>query len=108
MGCRTRGAIAVYTKKPTTGNQLVKSLSYTILSGYTPVKQFYSPDYSVIEKSDVPDYRTTLYWKPFILTDKDHHSITLTFYNNDITKRIKILIEGCNEDGKLVSMEKIY
>ncbi|MEO8819202.1 MAG: hypothetical protein ABI267_01635 [Ginsengibacter sp.] len=107
-GAGPGGAIAVYTKKAGSDNQKVKGLGYVDMIGYSPVREFYSPDYSVPAKADVGDYRTTLLWTPFILTDKNHYSVTLSFYNNDITKKIKIVIEGCNEDGKLTRIEKIY
>lgn len=105
-GAGPGGAVAVYTKKPTMLE--VKSLDYSLLAGYTPVKEFYSPDYSMPSKDDATDYRTTLYWKPFVLTDKNNHTITLSFYNNDITKKMKVIIEGCNEEGKLIRIEKIF
>jgi hypothetical protein len=53
------------------------------------------------------DYRKTLYWNPFVITDKKKRRILLPFYNNDITKKLKIILEGCNEDGKLTRVEKI-
>ena len=102
------GAIAVYLKKGASGNQMSKGLDYAILPGYTPVKEFYSPDYSLPDKSDVPDYRPTLYWDPFVITNKNNRRIFLSFYNNDVTKRFKIIIEGCNEEGKLTRVEKIF
>ncbi len=101
------GAIAVYLKKARTGNQMMKGLDYTLLPGYSPVREFYSPDYSSPAQSDIADYRPTLYWNPFVITDKNHQRIELTFYNNDITKKMKVIIEGCNENGKLTRVERI-
>ncbi len=101
------GAIAVYLKKGASGNQMAKGLDYVTLPGYAPVKEFYSPDYSRPDKTDVPDYRSTIYWNPLVVTDKNHRRILLSFYNNDITKKIRVVIEGCNEEGKLTRMEKI-
>ncbi|MEO6869310.1 MAG: hypothetical protein ABI168_06680, partial [Ginsengibacter sp.] len=107
-GAGPGGAVAVYLKKPMGGNARTKGLNNIIVAGYTPVREFYSPNYSLPQKTDVADYRATLLWVPFVLTDKNHQKISLSFYNNDITKKIKIIIEGCNEDGKLVRIEKIY
>ena len=101
------GAIAVYTKKGNEGSVFAKGLNFITLPGYTPVKQFYSPDYSMPEHSNAADYRTTLYWNPFVITDKTNRHISLPFYNNDITKRMRVIIEGCNEDGKLIRIEKM-
>lgn len=101
------GAISVYLKRGRTGNQMAKGLDYTLLPGYSTPKEFYSPAYSMPDQTSVPDYRTTLYWNPFIFTDKNNRRIALTFYNNDFTKKMKVIVEGCNEDGKLTRIEKI-
>jgi hypothetical protein len=79
------------------------------LHGYTPVKEFYSPDYATIVNTHTqPDLRTTLYWNPNIITNKTTPEQTIKFYNNDVTRRFKIVLEGMNDDGKLIHMEKIY
>ncbi|MEO5783329.1 MAG: hypothetical protein ABIQ07_08670 [Ginsengibacter sp.] len=101
------GAIAVYRKKGAAANQSVKGLDYANIPGYSPIKEFYSPDYSKTDQINDNDYRKTLYWNPFVITDKTHRRIFLSFYNNDITKKLKVIIEGCNEEGKLTRTEKI-
>lgn len=103
------GAIAVYTKKGKEVQGDFKGLDFAKIPGYSPVKQFYSPDYSTydIEHSQ-PDLRSTLYWNPFIVTDKNNKRIILNFYNNDVTKRFRIVIEGISEDGRLTRIEKIF
>ena len=107
-GAGAGGAIAVYLKKGASrGTTLSRGLESTSLEGYSPVKEFYSPDYSRQDQPDTADYRKTLYWNPFVGTDKNHRRIYLTFYNNDYTKRMRIIVEGCNEDGKLTRTEKI-
>ncbi len=101
------GAISVYLKKARLASQMTRGLDYSLVPGYSPVREFYSPDYSMPDHSNIPDFRSTLYWNPFVITDKNNRSIILSFYNNDITKKIKIIIEGCNENGKLTRVEKI-
>jgi hypothetical protein len=106
------GAIAIYTRK---GNDAAKNnaavpggMEKNNLAGYASLKQFYAPDYT--KESDfqeIPDVRTTLYWSPYILMDKSSHRTTITFYNNDVTKRIKIVMEGMNEEGRLARVEKL-
>jgi hypothetical protein len=105
------GAIAIYTK---TGEDVkpapVKGLNYKLLEGYTEERQFYSPDYSVDpsgQSAFLPDVRPTLYWNPYVLTDGTTHSVKLEFYNNDISRKLKIVVEGMNADGKLTRVEKI-
>lgn len=103
------GAIAVYLKKGSSGRGNVTGLDFASIPGYTPIKEFYSPDYShVNDQNEQPDIRTTLYWNPFIITDKTHRRIVLPFYNNDVTKKYRVIIEGINEDGKLTRVEKVF
>lgn len=106
------GAIAIYTRKG--GDEKANNASIpggmekNQLAGYASLKEFYSPDYS--KESDlfeVADVRTTLYWSPYILTDKSSRRTTITFYNNDVTKRIKVIVEGMNEEGRLTRVEKL-
>lgn len=102
------GAIAVYTRR---GNDVKstpgRGLSFKTLAGYTVYKQFYSPDYSTQTGSFLPDVRTTIYWNPYILTDATNHKVKLEFYNNDISKKLRVVLEGINADGKLARVEKV-
>jgi len=102
------GAIAVYYKKGAARYNDVKGLNHSTITGYTPVKQFYSPNYPADLANTDPDLRTTLYWNPFVLTDKTHRRIFLTFYNNDVSKKFRVIIEGCNDQGKLTRVEKVF
>lgn len=104
------GAIAVYTKKGANiYNNDVKGLDFTNIAGYNSDKEFYSPDYSKYDERHTDgDYRSTLYWNPFILTDKNTRRQVFTFYNNDVTRKFRIVIEGCDEQGRLTRIEKIF
>ncbi len=106
-GSGASGAIAIYTKKPSDQNtNFIKGLNSALITGYTPYKEFYSPDYTM-PQSKLPDTRATLYWNPFVLTGKKMQTIKLEFFNNDITKRFRIVLEGVNALGKLARVEKI-
>lgn len=105
-GSGAGGAIAIYLKKGIT-QYGPRGLDYINIAGYSPVKEFYSPDYSKADAPTNSDLRKTLYWNPFVVTDKTNRRVMISFYNNDITKKIKIIIEGCNADGKLTRVEKI-
>jgi hypothetical protein len=109
FGGGANGAIAVYTKKGSSAAQSVKGLDVARVMGYSPLKEFYSPDYSKADSvSGDTDYRATLYWNPFVFTNKQNRRILLTFYNNDITKRIRVVVEGINTEGKLTRIEKVF
>lgn len=100
------GAIAVYTKKKD-NNQQADKLEYFAGNGYSIVKEFYNPDYSGNESnSQVADLRRTLYWNPDVYTDSDTQKVTISFYNNDVSKKFRVIIEGFDVNGKLVHIEK--
>lgn len=103
------GAIAIYLRKGSDQkNTSEKGLSNNMVTGYTAIKEFYSPDYSTIKKeNDKKDLRTTLYWNPEIITQPGSNNVLLTFYNNDISNGFRIVIEGVSKDGKLTHVEKI-
>lgn len=109
FGGGSGGAIAVYTKKGRSAMESVKGLDFARVPGYSPIKEFYSPDYANYQPSnnDV-DYRTTLYWNPSVFTNKQNRRILITFYNNDITTRIRVVVEGTNVEGKLTRIEKVF
>ena len=48
-----------------------------------------------------PDLRTTIYWKPDVITDDDGKA-TLDFYTSDNPATYTVIIEGVNIDGKLI------
>jgi len=109
-GGGANGAIAVYTKKGSSALASVKGLDVARIMGYSPLREFYSPDYSKYDPATATDadYRTTLYWNPYVFTNKQNRRILLTFYNNDITSRIRVVVEGINTEGKLTRIEKIF
>ena len=104
------GAVAIYTKK---GGDSKKSstngtgMNTSILAGYTRFKEFYSPSYDKVQTNFDPDIRSTLYWNPYIITNKKTPRFKVEFYNNDISKKLQIVLEGVNGDGKMVRMVKI-
>ena len=103
------GAIAIYTRK---GDEIKaapgKSLSHSMVLGYTPVREFYAPNYDQFsEDNDKQDLRTTLYWAPRVITTRDHNQVLLTFYNNDISQAFRVVIEGMASDGRLIHLESV-
>lgn len=103
------GAIAIYTRKG--GDQTISKgggLSSNTVAGYTPIKQFYSPNYDRFDpRNDHLDIRTTLYWNPLITTNAKNKSVKLNFYNNDVTKSFRVVIEGITRDGLFTHYEQI-
>jgi hypothetical protein len=107
-GGGTGGAIAVYTRKGNDYNTASAGLDFTLLPGYTPMKEFYSPNYAEKQLNFTqPDLRRTLYWQPNIFTDGANKKITISFYNNDIGHSVRLVLEGMAADGRLIHINKI-
>ncbi|MBS1621203.1 MAG: hypothetical protein JST10_09365 [Bacteroidetes bacterium] len=103
------GAIAIYTRR---GDDIKsepgKGLSNSTVSAYSLIRQFYSPNYDSFKpENDRKDVRTTLYWNPQVITTPKNNQVTLTFYNNDVTKSFRVTIEGMTSDGRLAHIEQI-
>ncbi len=104
------GTIALFTKK---GNDLNikevsdKPLPYFMVDGYSPIKEFYRQEPLPIGVANVPpDQSPTLYWNPALVPAGDEKKINIEFYNNDISKKIRIVVEGFDAAGKLIHIEK--
>lgn len=108
VGGGANGAIAIYTRKGGDVTQpKSKGLPYKLIIGYTIQKEFYSPDYGSFNNDyNAQDLRSTLYWNPMILTNHENHTIRLHFYNNDITKGFRLVLEGMSTDGRFTHIEK--
>jgi hypothetical protein len=102
------GAIAVYTRKGDDTKSKPGGLNTNTIAGYTPIREFYSPNYSRFDKrNEQPDLRTTLYWNPIILVPANSTSVKLQFYNNDVSKAFRVVIEGISKEGLVTHHEEI-
>ncbi len=104
------GSLAIYTKKDRSFavNNILENTIEIQVEGFSADKEFFSPDYSLETSGDIlSDERTTLYWNPYLNTNETKNKINFSFYNNDNAKKFKIVIEGIQEDGKLLHIEKI-
>jgi hypothetical protein len=109
MGGGSGGAIAIYTKKGSearASDANAKGLENTVLGGYSRFKEFYSPSYEKPNDNSEADNRTTLYWSPYVITNKKSPRVRIQFYNNDVTKKFMVVLEGVNGDGKMTRVVK--
>jgi hypothetical protein len=98
--------LAVWTKHAEDmGTAVSNDMNYVMHNGYSPVRKFYSPDYSTTSKN-TPDNRITLYWDPNISVVEDKQ-FSISFYNSDAVKRFHVVLEGFTSEGKLVRLNKI-
>lgn len=107
-GGGANGVIAVYTKRGHELNEHIESTGDIVdYDGYSIIKEFYAPDYSEPVAARYTDYRLTLDWKPEVYVSGTNQRIPVIFYNNDRTKRFKVVAEGITSDGKLLMVEEI-
>jgi len=109
IGGGSGGAIAIYTRRGGDVKQEPgKGLSNNTVTGYSAIRQFYSPDYEMNPPdSSVKDLRTTLYWNPSVLTGPGKNKVILKFFNNDVTNAFRVTIEGITADGRLAHVEQV-
>lgn len=69
--------------------------------GYAVERQFYVPKFSGPKTSlQREDYRTTIHWEPFVVTDKTGKG-TFSFYNSDAKGPYRVTIEGVDANGNI-------
>jgi hypothetical protein len=103
------GAIVVYTKKDNEGKKKqVGTEKYFELNGFSIVKEYYHPNYAIVNPANAaPDSRTTLYWNPAVFTSGQKPTFDIKFYNNDISKKLRVTVEGFDARGRLIHVEKV-
>jgi hypothetical protein len=103
------GTIAIYTAR---GNirpaQKEPSLPNSDIKGYDVVKKFFSPYYDI---KSVPqpdsDTRDVLLWQTILAPTIEIDKTRTVFFNNDNSRRYKVIIQGITESGLPVYVEKI-
>ena len=71
------------------------------VKGFYKAREFYSPKYNISSSANNrPDLRSTVYWKPNIVTDKDGNA-SIEFYNTDGRGSYRVVIEGIDNQGNL-------
>lgn len=107
----TNGVLVVNTKKIPKGEKISKQQLMDLLpknnvvefvpGGYNATRIFYSPKYdNPGNRRDGVDLRSTIYWNPDIITDKNG-TTSFDFFNADGTGTYKAIIEGIDKDGNI-------
>ena len=103
------GTIAIYTAR---GNvrpaQREPSLPNNTIKGYDIVKKFFTPYYDIksVPQPDT-DTRDLLLWQTILAPTIEIDKARVIFFNNDNSKRYKVIIQGITEDGLPVYVEKM-
>jgi hypothetical protein len=102
------GALAIYTKKPEDGGGSLGNMNKLKLEGYSHTEVFQPIEYAGNKESFIKkDNRTTLYWNPNLIINQDQRKVPICFYNSDNCKRVKIVVQGFTNDGRLLYAEKV-
>jgi hypothetical protein len=106
----TKGVLVVNTKKIPKGEKISKDQLMDLLpknnviefipGGYSATRVFYSPKYDPANSRDGVDLRSTIYWNPGVITDKNGNA-SFDFFNADGTGTYKAIIEGIDKDGNI-------
>lgn len=93
------GVVAIYSKTGANASRPTVGMERITYPGYYTAREFYVPKYDQPSNvSNHPDIRSTLYWNPFVETDKDGNA-TVTFYASDVTSKFKIVVQGITYGG---------
>lgn len=99
------GAIVITTRRGSSDKFITSAAPAGLITypfqGYHKARVFYSPKYDHPKTGDEPsDFRSTIYWNPNIITDKDGKA-SFEFYNNDTKGTYRVVVEGIDDEGKL-------
>lgn len=99
------GVVSVVTKRGVDATYDKEEYNQTVLSpiGYQLPVEFYSPKYETPESKYTgnPDYRTTIFWKPDVMTISEEKA-SFDFYTSDFPTTYSVVIEGITSEGKLI------
>jgi len=69
--------------------------------GFYKAREFYSPRYDAAQPANnLPDHRTTIFWKPDVITDANGNA-SLNFFNADGPGTYRVEVEGFDSKGNL-------
>ncbi|MFC0513260.1 MG2 domain-containing protein [Mucilaginibacter angelicae] len=105
-GVRGANGVMILKMRKNAGSVAInKSMSPGLLSftanGFYKARTFYSPVYEGFQQTgNKPDTRSTIYWNPDVMTDKDGNA-SFDFFNADSKGTYRLVIEGIDEAGNI-------
>jgi hypothetical protein len=99
------GALVITTKrggqmKFTTSTEPAGLITYPF-KGYHLARVFYSPKYDHPKTDkEPPDARSTIYWNPNIITDKNGKA-SFEYFNADSKGTYRVVVEGVDVNGRI-------
>jgi hypothetical protein len=99
------GALVITTRRVGDPNYVTSTTPAGLITypfkGYSRVRKFYSPKYDgpKTDKQEA-DLRTTIYWNPLIITDKDGKT-SFEYFNADTKGTYRVVVEGIDDNGNI-------
>lgn len=101
----TNGVISVYLKKGVQPVEVPANFQRIQVKGYSPTRPFRFPDYAdSLEDHSMADFRSTIYWNPDVLIDKDTGEGEVSFYAADLPGTYRIVVEGVSHKGTALQL----
>jgi len=71
-----------------------------------PVKNYYAQSYGDLQNpyERIPDYRTLLFWKPFVKVESN--SLDFEFFASDVKGEYEVILDGFTSYGKPISFSR--
>ena len=85
----------------------VEGITTFMPKGYDVSRAFYSPKYTPESTDNAPDYRSTIYWDPFVVTDATGKG-QFSYYCSDEPGTHRIVVEGIDMFGNLARAVYTY
>ncbi|MGV8879589.1 MAG: carboxypeptidase regulatory-like domain-containing protein [Sphingobacteriaceae bacterium] len=94
-------SLMIYTKRGMVRKKYDPSITNVTPKGFNNARAFYSPRYDSPQAGiPLPDFRSTVYWNPNIITAADGKT-KFDFFNADDPGNYKVIVEGINAAGEL-------
>ncbi len=101
-GSRGAGGVLIVTTKRGGSDNLASVYAPGVVTvnqkGFSISREFYAPKYDDATNSTRADYRSTIYWNPQVVSDKEGKA-SFSFYNADEPGTYRMVIEGIDAEG---------
>ncbi|HEY4198713.1 MAG TPA: TonB-dependent receptor plug domain-containing protein, partial [Mucilaginibacter sp.] len=98
------GVMVITTRERIEGTQTADETALGSLAfrakGFYKAREFYSPKYENTTQNDRRDLRSTIFWAPEVVTNKDGVA-SFEFYNADSPGTYRVVVEGIDEKGNV-------
>ncbi len=103
-----QGVIAIYTKQGVSDRVVPANFQQMMVPGYNRARLLLFPDYSSATEESKPDYRSTVYWKPNLITKSKDGTTEVSFFSADLPGIYHVVIEGVTSENRPVRTDYYF